>query len=315
MLRERVIDRGKRLAWDLDELRHVRPRDVADFLLCRELGGKSRPPRSNVAIDDLPQSSALAVVAHPDDEVAAAGVILSRLSRLSRLGIIYVTDGAPRRGSDARNAGFTNWIDYASGRRRETDSALALLGREIAPLRNLGIADQEATFELVDTSRCLADHFRAGFDYVITHPYEGGHPDHDATAFCVHAACRLIAQAGGTPPAIVEARFYAAPQGRYVFSEFVPHSDAGPALALHLTPEEIELKRRMYALHASQQKHLVQFRLEEEVYRLAPRYHFSAPPHPGDVGFNQFKWPLSGRIWRFHARRAMRQLGLVEDLA
>lgn len=311
MVLERVIDRGKRLAWDLAALGHVRPRDIADLRRCRELGRKTRPPRSIESIDGLPKSSALVVVAHPDDEVAAAGVILSRLSRL---GIIYVTDGAPRRGSDARNAGFTNWIDYAGGRRRETENALALLGREIAPRRNLGIADQEATYELVDTSRCLAEHFRAGFDYVITHPYEGGHPDHDATAFCVHAACRLIAQGGGTPPAIVEARFYAAPQGRYVFSEFLAHPDAGPALALNLTPEEIALKRRMCALHASQQKHLVQFRLEEEVYRLAPRYHFSAPPHPGDVGFNQFKWPLSGRIWRFHARRAMRQLDLVEDL-
>lgn len=312
MLLERVIDRGKRLAWDLAELRHVRPRDIADLRLCRDLRTKDRPPRSEVAIDDLPLRSALVVVAHPDDEVAAAGVILSRLSRL---GIIYVTDGAPRRGRDAGDAGFTNWIDYASGRRRETDSALALLGREIASMRNLGIADQEATFELVDTSRCLADQLRAGFDYVITHPYEGGHPDHDATAFCVHAACRLIAKAGGTPPAIVEARFYAAPDGRYVFSEFVPHPDAGPALALSLTPAEIDLKRRMCALHGSQQKHLVQFRMDEEVYRLAPRYHFAAPPHPGDVGFNQFKWPLTGRIWRYHARRAMGRLGILEDLA
>ena len=312
MLRERVTDRSKRLAWDLAALSQVRPRDIADLRHCQALRAQTRPPRSSLAIDHLPQSSALVVVAHPDDEVAAAGVILSRLARL---GIIYVTDGAPRRGSDAQNAGFTNWIDYASGRRRETKGALALLGREIAPMRNLGIADQEASFELVDISRCLADQLGAGFDYVITHPYEGGHPDHDATAFCVHAACRLIAKAGGTPPAIVEARFYAAPQGGYVFSEFVPHDDAGPVLALNLTPADIDRKRRMCALHASQQKHLVQFRLDEEAYRLAPRYHFSAPPHAGDVGFNQFKWPLSGRIWRFHARRAMRQLGLLEDLA
>lgn len=312
MVLERVIERGKRLAWDLDALRHVRPRDFADLRLCRALRAKDRPPRSGVAIDDLPRRSALVVVAHPDDEVAAAGVILSRLPRL---GIIYVTDGAPRRGRDAGDAGYTNWIDYAAGRRRETESALSLLGREIAPVRNLGIADQEATFELVDTSRCLVDHFRAGFDYVITHAYEGGHPDHDATAFSVHAACRLIEKAGGTPPVIVEARFYAAPHGHYVFSEFVPHPDAGPALALNLTVAEIELKRHMCALHASQQKHLVQFRMEDEVYRLAPRYHFSAPPHPGDVGFNQFKWPLTGRIWRHHARRAMGQLGILDDLA
>ena len=178
-----------------------RRRELSDRRHRQMLCERPRSPRAMTSIDGLQFPSTLIVVAHPDDEVISAGALLTRLRRV---GIICVTNGAPRRGSFAQAAGFDNWPDYAHARRREAELALSLLGREISPLLNLGVADQEAVFELVDTARYLANQFRSGFSHVITHAYEGGHPDHDATAFCVHAACVLMAK-DTPPPTIVEA--------------------------------------------------------------------------------------------------------------
>ncbi|MGZ5930325.1 MAG: PIG-L deacetylase family protein, partial [Rhizomicrobium sp.] len=230
-------------------------------------------------------------------------------------GVICITDGAPRRGNFARNAGFDNWMDYADARRGEAEAALALLGRKIEPMRNLGIADMEAALNLVPAARHLAGKIGPGFSHVITHAYEGGHPDHDSTAFCVHAACALIAKAGGTPPVIVEAPLYNAPQGSFQHSKFLPHADAGPVAVFKLSPAEQDLKRRMFDCHVTQRAVFADFDGTQEAYRLAPRYHFSAPPHPGDAGYNQFMGAFTGAVWRKHAWRAMRELDVWEELA
>jgi LmbE family N-acetylglucosaminyl deacetylase len=251
-------------------------------------------------------------MAHPDDEVIAAGAMLARLSRV---GAICVTDGAPRKGNFERAAGFDNWMDYANARHREAGAALDLLGREITPLYNLGIADQEAAFNLTAAARHLAHKFLPEFSHVITHAYEGGHPDHDSTAFCVHAACALIAKKGEAPPIIVEAPLYSAPAESLIHNKFLPHEDAGPIAAFALSPAEQDLKRRMFDCHVTQREVFAPFDVTEEKYRHAPRYHFCAPPHPGDVGYNRYMGRFTGRAWREYAWHAMRELGVWEDLA
>jgi N-acetylglucosamine malate deacetylase 2 len=72
----------------------------------------------------------------------------------------------------------------------------------IAPdrIRMLGYTDQEAALHLAEIARTLARLFvEERIEAVLTHPYEGGHPDHDASAFCVRASC-LVCSRGGRQP-------------------------------------------------------------------------------------------------------------------
>jgi LmbE family N-acetylglucosaminyl deacetylase len=276
------------------------------------LASRARPARTFAPIADLARHSALVIVAHPDDEAIAAGALLAQLPRA---GVICFTDGAPRHGSSARQAGFDNWMDYAAVRRREAEAVIARIGRPLSPVENLGIADQDAVHHLEAATRYLVKPLQTGFDYVITHPYEGGHPDHDAVAFAVHAAAALIAQAGGRPPVILEAAFYNSAHGRADVGAFVPHSDAGDILVMPLRSEERALKRALYDCHLTQRAILADFTTEWESFRVAPRYHFAAPPHAGEIGYRRFSWAMPDRNWRALAWEAMRKLGLEQELA
>jgi LmbE family N-acetylglucosaminyl deacetylase len=139
---------------------------------------------------------ALIVAAHPDDEVIGAAALLSRLHCVD---VLYVTDGAPRNG---RFPGFTNRLEYAATRRRESAAVLEILGNKSTG-RWLGIPDQEVTTLIADFAQQLVD-ILVNYHIVVTHAYEGGHPDHDATALSVQAACRLIERKGDSVPNLLE---------------------------------------------------------------------------------------------------------------
>ena len=278
----------------------------------RALAARARPARIIAPIGDLVERSALIVVAHPDDEAIAAGALLARLPRG---GVICLTDGAPRHGGAAKAAGFDSWMDYAKARQREAEAAMALTGRSLSIDGHLGIADQDVIHHLEMAVRHLIGPLRSGFDYVITHPYEGGHPDHDAVALAVHAAAALIARQGRRPPVILEAPFYNSASGEAKTGFFMPHPDSGETLTMPLQPGERSLKQRMYDCYVTQKMILKDFATDRESFRVAPRYHFAAPPHPGKIGYSRFAWAMKGRAWRACAWMAIRNLGLESDLA
>lgn len=257
--------------------------------------------------DDGPEPRALFVLAHPDDETVGTTFLAARVADAH---FVYVTDGAPRDGLDAKAAGFATAGAYARARRRETAAALALAGVSADRIHFLDFVDQEASLNLAPLTReLLALLRRFQPDAVITHPYEGGHPDHDACAFASHAACRLLDREGALAPAIVEFTSYHNRQGSFGFGEFLADDDT-EVVDVPLEPAQQELKRRMMAAHPSQQRVLRSVATEVERYRLAPDYDFTSAPHPGLLLYELLCWNMSGSRWRRLARATSEELGL-----
>jgi LmbE family N-acetylglucosaminyl deacetylase len=246
-------------------------------------------------------------VAHPDDEVVGAG---ARLPRLCRAVFVHLTDGAPHDLRDASAAGLTTRNEYALARRGELQAALALAAVAPEQLYAVGCVDQEAALHLVYLSYCVATLLgQLHPEVVLTLPYEGGHPDHDATAFAVHAACRLLeAQGLGAPTLIEMTSYHQGAQGIAV-SEFLPGT-GGEAITLVLSAAERDFKRRLLACFATQRDTLRYFPPTVERFRLAPRYCFTQAPHAGTLFYEHFPWGMSGERFCHLAQQAMEALGL-----
>lgn len=257
-------------------------------------------------------SATVLVAAHPDDEVIGAGGQLLRFG--SAFQLIHVTDGAPRDMHDAVAAGFGSRHAYAGARREELHAALAHAGCPPERCTELGIADREASFVLPALSQRLADLLRSrAVQAVLTHAYEGGHPDHDATAFAVRAAARLLERDGSRAPAVVELTSYHAGGTGIRTGAFLPGGP--PAVRISLSRRERALKRRMLACFSTQQRVLADFTVAHERFRRAPEYDFGAPPHGGRLFYEHFDWGLQGQRWRELARDALTVLGLDEAVA
>ncbi|HZU26188.1 MAG TPA: PIG-L deacetylase family protein [Bryobacteraceae bacterium] len=246
----------------------------------------------------------LLVVAHADDEVIGAGAWLARLpdDQKPRVTIAYITDSAPENPWFAREAGFATRDEYAAARRSERDAALQIAGISPGQCRDFGFGDQQSFRNLVEiTSRIskLVDELRPSV--ILTHPYEGGHPDHDSAAFAV----RQAATAGN-----VQVReftsYHAAPQGLET-GRFLPFPGS-PEHVLTLTEAERALKRSMFACHRTQARVLAWFDIAEERFRPAPDYDFTRPPHPGTLHYESLDWGITGEMWRAHAAEALELL-------
>ena len=231
------------------------------------------------------------VVAHPDDETIAAGASLHLLPELL---LVHVTDGAPRALADVAAAGFDAPAYYTAARRGELMAALDRAGA--APeLVELGIVDQEASFAMAALARTLSRLFDArGIEVVITHAYEGGHPDHDATAFAVHAAA-------GHRPVLEFAGYHADPAGALLTGRFLPGPD--PTVIM-LTEAERARKRAMFDCFRTQAGTLKAFGTDKESFRPAPAYDFMEPPLPGRLNYEHWGWSMTGARWRALAQAA-----------
>ncbi|UCI09637.1 PIG-L deacetylase family protein [Mesorhizobium sp. B1-1-8] len=247
------------------------------------------------------------VVAHPDDETIGIG---GHLAGLPGCRIVHVTDGAPRNLADARAHGFETWQDYAHARRAELEAALSAAGLSCANLTGLDYPDTQAVMHLVPLAQELACLFAAaGTRFACTHPFEGGHPDHDATAFAVHAACHLLHRDRRPAPTIVEMAFYAAGPEGPIFQDFA--DDRGTdRIEVCLTEPAFRRKRAMLASHKTQQRTLAPFFGSTERFRLAPAYDFRALPNNGRLYYQSLPLGFEPSTWLSAAAVAHEELRL-----
>ncbi len=233
------------------------------------------------------------MVAHPDDETIGAGASLHLFDRCL---LVHVTDGAPRNLADARRAGFADAAGYAAQRRSELAAALKA-GGAAPQMASLDVPDQGASACMAVLASRLAELLvQNRIGTVLTHAYEGGHPDHDATACAVHRAARLCPE---TPSIIEFASYHADPAGGIATGRFLANGPDSTAIALGFA--ERGTRRRMLDCFVTQRATLAAFSADQEAFRPAPAYDFTQPPHIGTLYYEHFDWGMTGPAWRILA--------------
>jgi N-acetylglucosamine malate deacetylase 2 len=274
-----------------------------------------KPPLELTAsvLDGIAERSALAdaklttlvLVAHPDDEAIGVGGLLAGIPDAV---VAHVTDGAPRDDRYAQSKGFQTREAYARARRREVVNALGHVGITPERCRGLGYVDGEASQQLVELVFDVADLLdEVRPDIVFTHPYEGGHSDHDATAFAVHLASGILRRDNAPTPLVLELTSYHNFSGERRVFDFLPFLGA-ESRTIELSETEKILKRRMYDEFATQKDCLKRFPIRIERFRSAPRYLFTAAPHEGTLDYERYCTVITGAQWRSNAGKALEAL-------
>jgi len=257
--------------------------------------------------DAVVEGRLLVVAAHPDDEtIGAAGL----LRRARDPWVVHVTDGVPADPRLRKGLAADDPEAYRLTRRAELDAALDLAGVPLSARLRVDLVDQEVALCLVRATSALRAVFeRVAPAWIVTHPYEGGHPDHDATAF----ACRYARELGGIDAHLVEMTSYHARDARLVTGEFL--GESRPVVTVEHDAALRDRKRAMLDGYVSQREILGPFGVQRERFRMAPRYRFDAPAHRGTLHYESLGWPMTGARFADLARIALAELGIAEDVS
>ncbi len=231
----------------------------------------------------------LLLVPHSDDECNVAGL----LQHLREATVLVLTDGAPR---DAHYWSRHGSRDrYRQLRRQETERALADLGIAVVHAADLtrqpSPVDQELHLhlpQLLEAGRTLVQ--KLAPKTLLAPAYEGGHPDHDSAAFLAAQLGRQSrVQHWETP------YYHRTRSGKLKRQVFLHDARATREVTLSLSPAEIARKQAIWKQYATQSEVLAEFSVERELYRPAPFYDFTRPPHNGQLNYEAWQWSLRGQ--------------------
>lgn len=246
----------------------------------------------------------MVIAAHPDDEIVGAGVILPVLPNAI---VVHASNGVPADPRYASWAGFSSAEAYEQARKAEALRALEMMGLPEHRLLRLGFEDQQLSRQLVGLTQALAEVIAEHQpDLLITHPYEGGHPDHDSVAFACHHVFPLLERRGVPLPGLVEMTSYFSRDGERVVGEFA-QANTGAA-TIELGEESRALKAELYGCYVSQKDLLATFALEVERLRWAPQYDFSKPPEVPEILYDRYELGTSSSHWLELSRAASAKL-------
>ncbi len=170
---------------------------------------------------------AMVLVAHPDDEVLGLSMPLSRFTDLT---LVHATDGAAGGDRDVRA--------------RELDEALATLNVNVQRRVQLDLPDGALTANLALLINRLSQMWD-NHEVIVTHAYEGGHPDHD----CCAVAVNTLRLSASDKPALAFPIYALGPDG-VVKNRFV-HEPAN-VVEIALTASEADKKGLALAEFVSQ---------------------------------------------------------------
>ena len=244
--------------------------------------------------------SVMLIAAHPDDEIVGAGVAMASLPGLK---VVHVTNGVPDDPRYASWAGFNTPAAYGMARESEARQALDRLGLAQTALLRLGFVDQQLSLQLLPLTRKLVGLIREHQpDLVITHPYEGGHPDHDAVCFACHHALWLLEQNQEAVPWLIEMTSYFSRNGDRVVGEFAQGTTG--VLTLLLSEADRSFKAALYGCFQTQKDLLSTFQLHVERFRKAPRYEFKQLPNVPEILYDRYDLGTTSEQWLELSRSA-----------
>jgi N-acetylglucosamine malate deacetylase 2 len=218
-----------------------------------------------------PVGPVVLVVAHPGDEVIGVGGQLARWCE--EIVCVHATDGA-------------------------RPAALERVGISVDQIHTLGFADQQLAFALPDLDREIdgvLGEIRPAV--VMTHAFEGGHPDHDALALVLASVIERRRRQEPRAPLLVEfAGHWRDESNALATNRFAPPATGGER-QLRLSTLLRREKNDLLGCFPTEQRVLHAFDTREEWIRPAPAYDFRALPNHGRVWYDQFDLPVRSDGW------------------
>jgi SAM-dependent methyltransferase len=197
--------------------------------------------------------------------------------------------------------------EYADLRRDELRRALGVVGVGFERIHLLNFTDGEASQSIAPIAHRLIGLLDSvNPDIILTHAYEGGHPDHDATAIAVHAAMAMTSR--GHPHEM--ALYHGSAQEDVAVHAFLPGTS--PVYTAPLDNRLRDLKSAMLSCYRSQQQYEQYFAVDVERYRCAPAYDFGRSPDPGRTLLYERSGGGAAERFRALASGALQELGLSQ---